>query len=112
MKNQLWYDVMDELAAERAAMREAGATPAGPVTLVTIARGEHTQHAASDTITDPSVARDPVDVSEGELPQGGGASEGDVVERELSEAEFDTLFPPRHYTWLERIARRWPARVS
>ena len=111
MRNALWHDIMDELAAERAAANEAGASDQGPVTLVTIARGSHAQHSASDTIIDPSVARDPVDVSEGELPQGGGASDVVVVERELSEAEFDIMFPPR-LTWLERITRRWPARVS
>ena len=123
MRNALWLDIQDQLVAERAASREAGATLLRSDMNGDIALGQHDQHAASSTTTPSSLAYD--DMEEGEAQQGGGdlvaaldvevwvfTPEGiPVCDVEATLALREQLDAPR-LTWLERMARRWPARVS
>lgn len=137
MKNQLWYDVQDQLIAERAAMREAAASQGVPPTLSPAIVGQVTQHGASTTLVASSLSRS-YDVMEGEEPQGGGeAAVYDEAHEDEADAlpigsatwypghdvevitltgddvaTFDRLYGPPRLTWLERIAKRWPIRVA
>ena len=119
-RNAAWYDAQDDLAYERAATREAGAPDFIADMNGNIAIGSHTSHAASSLVV-------PVyDVYEEEQRVGGGESlvslddvevwvftpEGiPVMDVEATLALRSTLDAPRP-TWLERIARRFPARAS
>lgn len=135
----LWQDLNDPRLGDlvgRAPAHEAGASKSPLATLALVARGSHTEHSASDTITSPDSARRPVDVSEDvmEAPQDGGdlvgaswggenpflADDGSHVYDAVVEDEADALpvgevhwYPtsPRHDTWLERLPRLWPMRV-
>lgn len=109
-RNALWLDIQDQLVAERAGTREAGAAELRSDMNGDIAFGQHAQHIASTTIQPSSlVVTD--DVMEGEAQQGGG--EVEVVTLTADDVEtLDRLYGPApQLTWLERIARRWPLRV-
>jgi len=130
-RNAAWLDMQDQLIYERAASREAGAPDFIADERGNIAIGQHTSHAASSLVM-------PVhDVYEEDRRSGGGARrvapgitftpidtalvaldevevwvftpEGiPVMDVELTMAAREQLDAPRP-TWLERIARRFPA---
>ena len=115
-RNALWLDIQDQLVAERAGTREAAASDLVGDMNGSLVASSHTQHEAQ------TLVRPATDAYEGEAQQGGGASDDVEVwvftaeglpymDVEATLAMQEQLAEPR-LTWLERIAKRWPVRVS